>query len=103
MHHGLSLRKWRHFFVEPAAGNVILVADDRQPYAMGLNSLPCHQTVHGQPVHLAYRKDKILLISYPLKGVNFHVTIQSTDDFADALLRILTYPDPTAADAPARQ
>jgi len=70
---------------------------------MGLNSLPCHQTVHGQPVHLAYRKDKILLISYPLKGVNFHVTIQSTDDFADALLRILTYPDPTAADAPARQ
>ncbi len=52
------------------------------------------QVVNGQPVHLAYRKDKVLLVSYPLKGVNFHATIQSTDGFADAMLMLLTYPDP---------
>ncbi len=61
------------------------------------------QVVNGQPVHLAFRKDQVLLVSYPQKGINFHVTVRTADEMADALLMILTYPGPAADDAPARQ
>jgi len=62
------------------------------------------QTVGDQPVHLAYRKDKVLLASFPKTGMNLHTTIKSTEDFADAMLMILTYPQPAAADpAPKRE
>ena len=50
------------------------------------------QTINGQPVHLALSKSKALLISYPLKGMNFRATIQSAEQFADAMLMLLTYP-----------
>ncbi len=56
------------------------------------------QTVNGQPVHLAYRKDNVLLVSFPQKGMNFSVTVRSADEMAEALLMILTYPDPIAGD-----
>ena len=52
------------------------------------------QVVNNQPVHLAYRKDQVLLISYPLKGINLHVTVRTVDEMAEALLMILTYPGP---------
>ncbi len=54
------------------------------------------QTVSGQPVHLAYRKDSVLLVSFPQKGMNLHVTLRSADQMAEALLMILTYPGPAA-------
>lgn len=54
------------------------------------------QTVNGQPVHLAYRKDNILLVSFPKKGMNFTATVRSADEMAEALLMILTYPNPVA-------
>ena len=56
------------------------------------------QTVNGQPVHLAHRKDNVLLVSFPQKGMNFSVTVRSADEMAEALLMILTYPDPVAGD-----
>ncbi|MCH7729876.1 MAG: hypothetical protein IH991_25910 [Planctomycetes bacterium] len=56
------------------------------------------QVVNGQAVHIAYRKDNVLMVSYPKKGMNFSVTIRSTDEMAEALLMILTYPDPVAGD-----
>lgn len=52
------------------------------------------QTVHGQPVHLAYKKDGYLLVSFPQKGANFSVKVSSDEELAEALLMILTYPDP---------
>jgi hypothetical protein len=56
------------------------------------------QVINGQPVHLAYRKDNILLVSYPKNGVNLSVRIRSAEEMAEALLMILTYPDPVAED-----
>ncbi|MGD8239572.1 MAG: hypothetical protein PVH68_13515 [Armatimonadota bacterium] len=57
------------------------------------------QTVNKQPAHLAYRKDSYLLVSFPQKGINFRVMIRSADEMAEALLMILTYPGPPAAEA----
>lgn len=56
------------------------------------------QIVGGQPVHLAYRKDNILLVSYPKKGMNLSVKLHSADEMAEALLMILTYPNKVADD-----
>ncbi len=53
------------------------------------------QMVNGQPVHIAYLKNDSLLASYPQKGINFHVQVKTTEELADALLMILTYPKPT--------
>jgi len=50
------------------------------------------QLINGQPVHLAYRKDNVLLVSFPQKGTNFRVAVESPETMADALLMILTYP-----------
>jgi hypothetical protein len=57
------------------------------------------QTVSGQPVHLALSKDDTLLVSFPEKGMNFHTKIRSSEQLADALLMILTYPQRATADA----
>ncbi|MCP5534802.1 MAG: hypothetical protein H7A51_01045 [Akkermansiaceae bacterium] len=51
------------------------------------------QTINGQPVHLAHCKDGLLLVSFPQKGTNFRVQVNSPNDMADALLMILTYPE----------
>lgn len=52
------------------------------------------QTVNGQPVHLACKKDGFLLVSFPQKGINFSAKVSSDEELADALLMILTYPGP---------
>jgi hypothetical protein len=36
------------------------------------------------------------MVSYPKQGVNFSVTVRSAAEMADALLMILTYPNPLA-------
>jgi len=51
------------------------------------------QTINGQPVHMAFSKKSTLLVSFPEKGMNFRATIQSSEQFADAMLMILTYPN----------
>ena len=56
------------------------------------------QVVGGQPVHLAYRKDNVLLVSFPKKGLNLTVEVQTPGDMADALLMIMTFPDPDVDD-----
>lgn len=60
------------------------------------------QVVNGQSVHVAYRKDEILMVSYPAKGMNVSVTVRSADEMAEALLMILTYPDPVMKDPVAK-
>ena len=52
------------------------------------------QVVCGQPVHVAYRKDNVLLVSFPKKGMNLSATVRTADEMAAALLIILTYPNP---------
>ena len=52
------------------------------------------QVVGGQPVHVAYRKDNVLLVSFPKKGMNLSATVRTADEMAEALLIILTYPNP---------
>lgn len=54
------------------------------------------QTVNGQATHIAYRKDGMLMVSYPKQGMNLWVTVRTADEMAEALLMILTYPDPVA-------
>jgi hypothetical protein len=54
------------------------------------------QTVNGQPMHVAHRKDGYLLVSFPKKGVNFSVKVNTTADVAEVLLMVLTYPNPVA-------
>lgn len=56
--------------------------------------------VNDQPVHMAHRKDNVLLVSYPEKGMNFSVTVTNPDEMAEALLMILTYPNPDPNDKP---
>ena len=55
------------------------------------------QTVSGQSVHMALCKDNMLLVSFPEKGMNFHATIRSFEQLADAMLMILTYSQPATA------
>ena len=50
------------------------------------------QTINGQAVHLAKRKDGVLLVSFPQKGINFSAQIDSEEELTDALLMILSYP-----------
>ena len=50
------------------------------------------QVVNGQPMHIAYRKDKILFVSFPNKGMNFSAKISNGDEMAEMLLMIMTYP-----------
>lgn len=68
------------------------------------------QKVLGQPVHIAYLKNGMLLVSYPEsipgKGINFSTKIQSPTDMADALIMLLTFPKPKpkpAKDAAAKE
>lgn len=49
------------------------------------------QTVDGQPVHIAFRKDDVLLVSYPNSGMNLATQIADEGEMAEALLMILTY------------
>ncbi len=58
------------------------------------------QIVNGQPVHLAWTKQKRLLASYPKSGINFSVNVKTMEELADALLIILSYPE--APKAPAK-
>jgi hypothetical protein len=58
------------------------------------------QIVNGQPVHLAWTKQKRLLASYPKSGINFSVNVKTFEELADALLIILSYPE--APKAPAK-
>jgi|GEM_PF-3779145 len=51
------------------------------------------QVVDGQPMHVAYRKDKILFVSFPNKGINFSAKISNADEMADMLMMIMTYPE----------
>jgi hypothetical protein len=57
------------------------------------------QVVNGQKVHLAHRKDNVLLVSFPQKGMNVSVTVKTPEEMADALLMILTYPNPVDDEA----
>ncbi len=57
------------------------------------------QTVNGQPVHVAFTKDNTLLVSFPNKGMNFRTMVRSSEDFADAMLMMMTCPGPAAAEA----
>ena len=50
------------------------------------------QKVNGVIAHLAHRKDDILLVSFPEKGMNMSVKVSSSAEMAEALLIILTYP-----------
>jgi hypothetical protein len=52
------------------------------------------QVVGGQDAHLAHSKDDILMVSFPEKGMNFSVKVKTSSEMADALLMILTYPNP---------
>lgn len=52
------------------------------------------QTVNGQPVHLAHRKDDYLMVSFPKKGMNISVKVTTPQEMAEALLMILTIPEP---------
>jgi len=56
------------------------------------------QTIQGQPVHIAYLKNKTLLVSYPKSipknGINFSTKVESADEMADALIMLLTFPQP---------
>jgi hypothetical protein len=52
------------------------------------------QTINGQSVHLAMTNDNVLLVSFPGKGINFRSAIGSTEQLVDAMLMILTYPQP---------
>jgi len=44
-------------------------------------------------MHVAYRKDKILFVSFPNKGINFSAKISNADEMADMLMMIMTYPE----------
>jgi len=59
------------------------------------------QTISGQPVHIAMSKTDALIVSFPTRGMNFHATIRSSQQLVDALLMILTYPQPAPAAEPA--
>ena len=61
------------------------------------------QVVAGEPVHVAYRKDKVLLASFPRTGMNFRASVGSMEQLADSLLMILTYPEPVGARTEPRQ
>ncbi len=52
------------------------------------------QTVNGQPVHIAYRRDNILLVSFPKLGMNMSATIRTPDEMAEAMLIMLSYGGP---------
>lgn len=52
------------------------------------------QTVNGEPVHLAYTKNDLLMVSYPKRGMNLSVKVTNAEEMADALLMILTIPNP---------
>lgn len=55
------------------------------------------QTIGNHPIHIAYLKDQLLIVSFPTKGANFRVKITSPDEMAEALLMILTFADEVKA------
>jgi hypothetical protein len=83
----------------PKAGQFRLGGDfiDR-PKQMNDRRVPMQfykeQVINKQPAHLAYTKDNTLMVSFPQKGVNFTVKVTDASEMADALLMILTYPNP---------
>lgn len=52
------------------------------------------QTIAGQPVHIAYTKQNVLMAAFPKGGINFSVKAKTTEDVTDALLIILSYAKP---------
>jgi len=60
------------------------------------------QTVAGQPVQIALAKNNILYITFPKLGANFNVQTKTSEDIADTMLMVLTYPEAPAKkpDAP---
>lgn len=50
------------------------------------------QTINGQPMHLAYLKDRQLLVSFPKQGMNVSGTVKTPEEMADVLLMLTTYP-----------
>ena len=52
------------------------------------------QNIGGQPVHLAMLKNQRLLVSYPKQGMNLSMEIKDQQELAEALLMILSYPNP---------
>lgn len=57
------------------------------------------QIVNGQPVHLAYRNDDWLLVSFPQEGMNLAVVVRDASEMAEALLMIMTCPTVDSATA----
>ena len=55
------------------------------------------QTVQGEPVHIAYSKADLLVVSFPASGLNLTATAKSSEEVADVLLMALTYPKQAAA------
>ena len=56
------------------------------------------QMVNGQPMHIAYLKNKTLLVSFPKsipdKGINFYVReINTMEEMTDVLLMLTTFPE----------
>jgi hypothetical protein len=52
------------------------------------------QTINGQTVNIAYGKDNLVRISFPDTGANFHATAKNSEELAEVLLIVLTYPTP---------
>lgn len=57
------------------------------------------QTINGEPVHLAWTKTNQLMVSYPKRGMNLSAKVTTAEEMADALLMILTIPNPPAKPA----
>lgn len=55
------------------------------------------QVVSGVPMQVVMRKDHSLIVTFPKSGINFHTKVEKTDDLADVLLMLMTYPQPVVA------
>ncbi|MCA9067776.1 MAG: hypothetical protein KDA84_02570 [Planctomycetaceae bacterium] len=54
------------------------------------------QIIAGQPVHIAYTKQHVLMAAFPKGGINFSVKAETNEEITEALLMILSYPKPVA-------
>ncbi len=48
-------------------------------------------TAAGQEVYVAYRRDRMLVVSYPRNRMNFLVRVKNAEEMAEALLLLLSY------------
>ncbi|GEM_PF-4877351 len=48
-------------------------------------------TVAGQEVHVTYRRDRMLVVSYPRERMNFFVRVNGPQEMAEAMLLLLSY------------